>query len=351
MSRIISYYCKNYTEEQKQRLSELLTLSKFELIEASLPVFISASISSGVSSIILLIASSILYIEIILASFYAAIIFILLKILTYKLLKSETLQSSFVLINTIRKYKLSKISRKSIVEISGFAWKDCFVNISLRLIFNNSGLGPSFGSWLLIVAMLCLSIAVSSYVQRLYIPVELYNQVNFKLLLFDTEAFTLCIAFVITVLVILSINSSGFTISSDNSYLFTWKTSYDYDNIGFNTYYLLYVIFVTFIAATTYFDITPHSNNSNSNSSNNNHHHSMRSHTCKNNNNHDVDNKANHNNTDNNTNNSSSSDHNGEDNDNVISSNSNDPTVIVPNIPTSILYILLFKEFWNNFVG
>ena len=212
------------SKEYEERRKYLIKVSRYELIESSLPVFIAAGISGSAAAIIKEISEEKEWLEILLTSFYALTSYFLGKWLTYCLLKEEDINSEHFIFVTMRKYKLSKLIRHSLAELSGFAWKEFFIIFCLKKLYIEDGLGASFGSWLLIIFVAFIAIYISSIVQRLYFKFDyIWNQ---KMLNFDTESFALSIAYILTAIIVLGFWQIGFAIVYSNSILLDWDEGF-----------------------------------------------------------------------------------------------------------------------------
>lgn len=212
------------SEEYKARFKYLTTISSYELIEASLPVFVAAGIAGSASDIIAVLGEEKENMECILTLLYALFMYIVGKTVTYYLLMDEESPSQSPFFSTLREYKLSKLLRHSFAELSGFAWKEFFIILCLKEIYMSDGFGASFGSWLLIIAVALGFIKVSSFVQRNLLGFDqAWNQ---KLLLFDTDAFALSIAYVFTALLALGGFEIGFGYIRSNQIIFEWNEDF-----------------------------------------------------------------------------------------------------------------------------
>jgi len=261
---------RKYTDDERQRYKELLRLSQFELIESSLPVFISSGISYCMVEIIRIIAHQHLYTETIIYAVYTCIIYGIFKFISYKLLKSYRIQSTSFVIQYINKYKLNKIISRCLVEITAFAWKDSFINIIFSVVYYNYNLLISYMFWIILVVIAIIMINITNLICKHYLPAS-RKHLYLRLLLFDVESYSFPIAYLITVLLMLLIEP--YSIASD-SYLYSWKEGYSYDaSAGSLSYvFVAYTSVIMLIASVTQFDLTLHNNNKNNNNniSNNN---------------------------------------------------------------------------------
>lgn len=218
------------SEEYKARFKYLTTISSYELIEASLPVFVAAGIAGSAADIIAVLGEEKENTECILTLLYALFMYFVGKTITHYLLKDEETPSESPLFTTLREYKLTKLLRHSFAELSGFAWKEFFIILCLKEIYLSDGFGASFGSWLLIIAVALACIKLSSFVQRKVLQFDtVWNQ---KLLSFDTDAFALSIAYIFTTLLALGGFEIGFGFIRSNQIIFEWDEGFedDHDN-------------------------------------------------------------------------------------------------------------------------
>lgn len=260
---------RKYTDDERQRYKEVLRLSQFELIESSLPVFISSGISYCMVEIIKIIAHQHLYTETIIYAVYTCIIYGIFKFICYKLLKSYRIQSTSIIIQYINKYKLNKIISRCLVEITAFAWKDGFINIIFSIVYYNYNIFISYIFWIILVFIAIMMINITNLICKYYLPTS-RKHLYLRLLLFDIESFSFPIAYLVTVLLMLSIEP--YSIASD-SYLYSWKEGYSYDSEPgglISSVYVAYTSVIMLIASVTQFDLTSHNNHNNNNNNHNN---------------------------------------------------------------------------------
>lgn len=210
------------------RYKYLVTLSRYELVEASLPVFIAAGISGSASGIIDVISEENEDVEIILTLVYALTMYFVGKILTYYLLRDEANNSQSQPFTFLRKYKFEKLARHSLLELSGFAWREFFILLCLKEIYLLDGFGAAVGAWLLIVAIALLFIRASSIIQRKVFRFD--NAFNQKLLCFDTGSFALSIAYILMVLICLGAYLIGIGFVPDDNVIFEWNEHFEDDS-------------------------------------------------------------------------------------------------------------------------
>ena len=210
------------------RFKYLVTLSRYELVEASLPVFIAAGISGSASGIIDVISEEDVDVEIILTLFYALTMYFVGKTLTYYLLKDEENNSQTALFTFLRKYKFEKLARHSLLELSGFAWREFFILLCLKEVYLLDGFGAAFGAWLMIVAIALVFVRASSIIQRRVFRFD--NAFNQKLLCFDTGSFALSIAYILMVLICLGAYLIGIGFVPDDNVIFEWNENFEDDS-------------------------------------------------------------------------------------------------------------------------
>lgn len=210
------------------RYKYLITLSRYELVEASLPVFIAAGISGSASGIIDVISEEKEDVEIALTLIYALTMYFVGKVLTYYLLKDEANNSQSQLYTFLRKYKFEKLARHSLLELSGFAWREFFILLCLKEIYLLDGFGAAVGAWLLIVGVALLFIRASSILQRRMFRFD--NAFNQKLLCFDTGSFALSIAYILMVLICLGAYLIGVGFVPDDNVIFEWNEDFEDDS-------------------------------------------------------------------------------------------------------------------------
>lgn len=216
---------KTSSKEYTQRVRFLVKVSKYELVEASLPVFVAAGVTGSASAIIETISSENDGLEIVLTLLYALTMYVVGKWLSYLLLKDEDTHSNTFLFRTLRTYKISKLLRHSFSELSGFSWKEFFVLFCLKEVYLKEGFGPSFGTWLLLIAIAFFTIVVSSHIQRKLIKLNsIWNQ---KMLIFDIETFALAIAYVFTVLFCLAFWKINFAWVESSNLIFEWDENFE----------------------------------------------------------------------------------------------------------------------------
>lgn len=224
-------------EEYKKRLAYLQTVSKYELIEASLPVFVAAGVSGSAIAIIDVLGEESEDDKLIMISLYGLFAYVVGKCLTYVLLLDEERKWNSFPYPLLRKYKFSKLFRHSLSELSGFAWKEFFIALCLEKIYMEEGLGPAFGSWLLIVGISIVAVTISSHVQRSIFRLnEVWNQ---KVLSYDTEAFALSMAYILTTVLALACWKGGIALVPSNSILFEWYDDFEeHHSAGVQVVYL-----------------------------------------------------------------------------------------------------------------
>ena len=260
---------RKYTDDERQHYNDVLRLSQFELIESSLPVFISSGISYCMVEIIKIIAHQHLYTETIIYAVYTCIIYGIFKFICYKLLKSYRIQSTSIIIQYINKYKLNKIISRCLVEITAFAWKDGFINIIFSIVYYNYNILISYIFWIILVFIAIMMINITNLICKYYLPTS-RKHLYLRLLSFDIESFSFPIAYLVTVLLMLSIEP--YSIASD-SYLYSWKEGYSYDSEPgglISSVYVAYTSVIMLIASVTQFDLTSHNNHNNNNNNNHN---------------------------------------------------------------------------------
>lgn len=213
------------TAEDKKRVKYLTRISSFSLLEASLPVFIAAAIANAAEAIIVGIGEETIALLIVQYMLYATIVYVVGKSITGVLYRDEENNSDHAFFVAIRKYKLSKLIRHVAAENSGFAWKEFFVTLALRLAFDEHGWGAAFAAWLAAVAFFVSAIFLSNWVQRAVLGVGLST--NDKLLSFDADAAALPLAFVLTVLLALGMRGLGAGFVSESSYLYAWNDQFE----------------------------------------------------------------------------------------------------------------------------
>jgi hypothetical protein len=212
-------------KEYKERFKFLVTVSKYELIESSLPVFVAAGVSGSAVAIIDVLSEDDENAKIVLVALYALFAYFVGKLFTYILLRDEERPSSKFPFSVLRQYKFSKLFRHSLSELSGFAWKEFFIIFCLEEIFLKEGLGPTFGSWLLIGGVAVVAVIISSHVQRgIFRFSHTWNQ---KILSYDTEAFALSLAYILTAVVSLACWKGGVALIPSNSILFEWHEGFE----------------------------------------------------------------------------------------------------------------------------
>jgi hypothetical protein len=255
MGVVYSLFGVKPTEYQKARMKYLTRLSSFQILEASLPVFIAAGISNAASSIIEGIAGelknediSVLIIQFVI---YASIVNITGKYITYLLLVDEKNISTNKFFSVIRKYKMSKLFINVASENSGFAWKEFFVILALSYSYTDFGWGPGFATWILSVVFFVAVVYISSYFQRTVCGLD--KQMSQRLLQFDSEAAALPLSFVLTVLIVLGLSGLGPFFVSESSYLYSWSEEYEDSVYGTKSnnweYYFLYATLLSFLVA------------------------------------------------------------------------------------------------------
>jgi hypothetical protein len=255
MGAIYSLFGVKPTEYQKARMKYLTRLSSFQILEASLPVFIAAGISNAASSIIEGVASESenedISVEIIQFIIYACIVNIVGKGITYMLLVDEKDNSENKIFSVIRKYKMSKLFISVVSENSGFAWKEFFVVLALNYSYTEFGWGPGFATWIISIIFFVANMYVSSYVQRSFCGLD--KQMNQRLLQFDSEASALPLSFVLTVLIVLGLSGLGPFFVSESSYLYSWSEDYEDSVYGTKSnnweYYFIYATLLSFLVA------------------------------------------------------------------------------------------------------
>lgn len=243
------------------RFKYLITVSRFELIEASLPVFIAAGISGSASGIIEVICEDESEnLEVILTLIYALTMYFVGKFLTFQLLKDEANNSKGAIVTLLRKYKIEKLVRHSLMELSGFAWKEFFILLCLKEIYLLDGYGSAVGAWLMIIAIAVVFIRISSIIQRrLFRFDSIFNQ---KLLSFDTASFSLSIGYILAVLLCLGAYEIGIGFVPDNNVIFEWNEDFEDDSpdtmfVGAGPTFLFTFIVLMVVAAAQVDDQMP----------------------------------------------------------------------------------------------
>jgi hypothetical protein len=243
------FFGEEKSKEYLARLAYLTVVSKYELIEASLPVFVAAGISGSAAIIIEVLSEEDESIESVLTLVYALTMYFIGKWITYLLLRDEDIKSPTAPFPLMRRYKISHLLRHSLSELSGFAWKEFFIIFCLKQIYIEDGLGPTFGSWLLIIAVAFSSIALSSHIQRSYFRLDyVWNQ---KLLGFETDAFALSIAYILTAIIGLGFWQIGVPVIPSSTILFEWNDGFeDAHNTNGSPLILLYSMLIGAVVAT-----------------------------------------------------------------------------------------------------
>lgn len=237
--------------EYKERLKYLTTVSRYELVESSLPVFVAAGVSGSASAIIGVLSEEKEDIELVLKLLYTLFAYFVGKALTYRLLVDEDRNSTTFPFPLLREYKFSKLSRHSLSELSGFAWKEFAIAFCLEEIFLKEGLGAAFGSWLLIVFSAIAFVTVSSHIQRKIFRLD--HTWNHKVLSYDTDAFALSIAYVLTAAVALGLWELGVGLAPSSSILFEWDEGFEEDHEGGTDIVYLYAIIIACVVAVMQF--------------------------------------------------------------------------------------------------
>jgi hypothetical protein len=203
----------------KDRLGYLHQHSRRLILNQSLPVFAGAGLTFAVAGIIEALTEDKSLVLGLLGT-YSLTAYTTGKWCSYRLLDER--ESWDWMLTLIRLNRLSPILLDCLGEISGFANKEFFVRLSLTLIFERRGINAALGAWFMILAVALLSIRAFMYVHRVWFRVD--EELSFKLSLFEIKAFKLTLAYVLTVLMLLSIAVTwGVDVLQKDSFLLEWQ--------------------------------------------------------------------------------------------------------------------------------
>jgi len=176
----------------------LIRQCTYELITATIPVFIAAGISSLVGPIIEYIAEehgNVDAVEIGLSFLYAILAYVIGKCLTFLLKSTEVNSPDSPVIKRLQSEKLLSILYDLFGETSAFAWKEFLVLFIIKLAYLEYGFGPAFGIWIMMVFIFLLVTTISVYTAKLLVK---NHEIYHALLEFSEDSFALSIAFTIT---------------------------------------------------------------------------------------------------------------------------------------------------------
>jgi hypothetical protein len=254
--RMFVFNCcrKTATEAEEIERVRSVRLQKYELINAVLPVFIAANISSLADVIIEKISQEHECSEIVLFLLYFLFCFVSGKLVVLILATERTEQhtsnlanKAIVLLRTsINKYGFGEFFRDVVTENAAFSFKDFFVFVILNVAYSDKGLGIGFLCWASLLITCLLTLSISRAIYRVLNFQEDYIR---EALLFECDSLALAVAFILNVLIVYMVNSTGLPLLSQSNYLFSWKDDYSYSSSTLSPFYYPYCLMVALCTA------------------------------------------------------------------------------------------------------
>eukprot|EP01031_Cornospumella_fuschlensis_P029020 gene29020-35029_t len=246
--------CKGDTPEQAARREELKAECSRELLYAALPVFVAASISNFITSLIEYIAEDAEdpeAIEISLSVVVALLLYVYGKYFTWLMVGTppvgdgEKASCSQNIKTLLERYNMLNPVLRVASENSGFIIKDFMVQLLLNTVYKDQGFGATFGLWLLCVVMCTTAIQGAAYLHK---SAGFGPEQQARLLHYDCDAFCLGVAYVLTALLAQGSAKAGFRYISSSSYIYSYEDDHDDNPSGTdNSYLYLYFVVGTLV--------------------------------------------------------------------------------------------------------
>lgn len=222
-----------------------------ELVYQSIPVFLAASFSSFVMSLIRYIAEEgegdHIDNECIQSIVYAIISYIIGYFLSIQLKQAIESKEKSNFINMLENAEFTEIIFSTLAECTGFAWRE-FINIFLlKILYLRYGWGPALGGWFLILfVFIIISLVSGKMMQSLSFPTS-----DKELLIeYNSDSFALSLSFSITVIWALACELIGAEYVDKSGYLYEWKDDdYEEESSGVNGYYYIYIFIISVVVA------------------------------------------------------------------------------------------------------
>ncbi|RYG70110.1 hypothetical protein EON64_01100 [archaeon] len=246
----IKYCCKEDTPEEAARREELRTECTRDLLYAAVPVFVAASISNFVTSLIEYIAEESENQEAVEISLSVVVAFLLYLYGKYFTLlmaatpstNSESASCSQSIKIFLEKTRLLGPVLRVASENAGFMIKDFLVQLLMNTVYAERGFGEALGLWLLCVAFCTAAIQASAHLHK---AAGCEPEQQARLMHYDCDAFSLGVAYVLTALLAQGSGQAGFRYLSSSSYIYSYENDQDDDGSGADNSYLYTYVLVS----------------------------------------------------------------------------------------------------------
>eukprot|EP01031_Cornospumella_fuschlensis_P029021 gene29021-35030_t len=246
--------CKGDTPEEAARREELKAECSRELLYAAVPVFVAASISNFITSLIEYIAEDAEdpeAVEISLSVVVALLLYVYGKYFTWLMVGTppvgdgEKASCSQNIKTLLERYNMLNPVLRVASENTGFIIKDFMVQLLLNTVYKDRGFGATFGLWLLCVVICTTAIQGAAYLHK---SAGFGPEQQARLLHYDCDAFSLGVAYVLTALLAQGSAKAGFRYISSSSYIYSYEDDHDDNPSGTdNSYLYLYFVVGTLV--------------------------------------------------------------------------------------------------------
>jgi hypothetical protein len=248
--------CRSVAAFVKQKLGYSPTSKRFfkELTMQSIPVFIAASFSAFISTLIEYnsedaenkdaaeCGQAFVY------AFSAYVLGIIFTMVLKVKLNQENRSNSMI---WLENQKLEEFLFGFFAENTAFAWKEFLTIFILKIVYLEYEIGPAFGSWLLWLSIFSLTTAVTGVILRLAKCSRGFSELITE---YNADSFSFPLAFALAVILAEGLTQIGAGITNQHGYLYEWQDDEggetdDSNSHSLSSYYYLYCLFVSMIAA------------------------------------------------------------------------------------------------------